>query len=62
MTNFYKARKKNGCNRVQMNKGKNKGMIRKASENAGSSLLGAGKEAKEGAVIESAIVAAMSLS
>ena len=45
----------------QMKKGKGKGVIRKAFESAGSSLLEAGKEAVKGAVIEGAKSAVMSL-
>ena len=44
-----------------MKKGKGKGVIRKAFESAGSSLLEAGKEAVKGAVIEGAKSAVMSL-
>ena len=46
---------------TQMKKGKGKGVIRKAFESAGSSLLEAGKEAVKGAVIEGAKSAVMSL-
>ena len=46
---------------VQMKKGKGKGVIRKAFESAGSSLLEAGEEAVKGAVIEGAKSAVMSL-
>ena len=45
----------------QMKTGKGKGVIRKAFESAGSSLLEAGKEAVKGAVIEGAKSAVMSL-
>ena len=46
---------------VQMKKGKGKGIIRKAFESAGSSLLEAGKEAVKGAAIEGAKSAVLSL-
>ena len=46
---------------VQMKNCKGKGVKRKASESAGSSLLGAGKEAVKGAVIEGAKSAVVSL-
>ena len=44
-----------------MKKGKGKGVIRKAVESAGSSLVEAGKKAVKGAVIEGAKSAVMSL-
>ena len=46
---------------VQMKKGKGKGVIRKAFESAGSSLLEAGKEAVKEAVVAGAQNAIMSL-
>ena len=45
----------------QMKKGKGKGVIRKAFESAGSSLLEAGKEAVKEAVVAGARSAVMSL-
>ena len=46
---------------VQMKKGKGKGVIRKAFESAGSSLLEAGKEVAKDALIAGAQNAIMSL-
>ena len=46
---------------AQMKKGKGKGVIRRAFESAGSTVLEAGKEAVKGAVIDSVVSGAMSL-
>ena len=55
---LLKSRKKEW---VQMKKGKGKGVIRKAFESAGSSLLEAGKEVAKDALIAGAQNAVMSL-